>query len=314
MQGDEVSGPAHRALLQAQLGPALQLRPLVSANAHLGADAIATALRAGAQIVVYGREADPSLTMAGHLLECGTQVTGGDCADPGLKDGHGLATLGYPIAEINADGHRVITKPTGTGGRVDVHTVTDQLLYELHDPAACLTPDGVADISAAIVTQLAPDRVQLAGVQGHARPATLKANVCFEAGWLAEGEISDAGARAEGRARLAAQVLRERLADLGLSPGQLRADLIGVASVFGDDAGRRLANTPDSGAPDVRLRLAPARYGPPRRRAPDPRGDRALHLRPGRWGGVRTAVRPTLGTLPCLLPRTAVPARFDWLD
>ena len=336
VQGDDVSGPAHRALLQAQLGPALSARPLVSANAYLGAEAIAAALRAGAHIVVCGRVADPSLTvgpamahfgwaaddwprlaratMAGHLLECGTQVSGGYYADPGLKDVPGLASLGYPIAEIDADGRCVITKPPRTGGRVDVHTVTEQLLYEVHNPAAYLTPDVVADISAASVTQLGPDRVQLAGVQGHARPATLKTNVCFETGWLAEGEISYAGARAEGRARLAAQVLRERLADLALGPGQLRADLIGVASIFGDDAGRWLANTPDSGARDVRLRMA-LRHTSRQAAERLTREVTALYTcGPAGGGGVRTAVRPTLGTLSCLLPRDAVPARFDWLD
>lgn len=332
VQGDDVSGPAFRPLLRSALGPALDERPVVSANAYLGAEAIAEALRAGAQVVVCGRVADPSLavgpamahfgwaaddwtrlaraTMAGHLLECGTQVSGGYYADPGVKDVPGMATLGYPIAEIDADGHCVITKPHGSGGRVDLHTVTEQLLYEVHDPAAYLTPDVVADLSAATLTELAPDRVRLAGVVGRARPDSLKANVCFETGWLAEGEIGYAGARAEGRARLAAQVLRERLAGLG----PLRADLIGVASLFGDDAGRWLADQPDGGARDVRLRVA-LRHG---ERAAAERLTRevtALYTcGPAGGGGVRTAVRPTLGTLSCLLPRAAVPAGFHWLE
>ena len=126
--------------------------------------------------MVGGRIADPSLTvapalahfgwahddwdrlaratMAGHLLECGTQVTGGYYADPGLKDIPGLARLGYPIAEIDEHGHCTITKPAGTGGRVDEHTVKEQLLYEVHDPAAYLTPDVVADIGAAQVHEV----------------------------------------------------------------------------------------------------------------------------------------------------------------
>jgi len=332
VHGDDVSGPAHRALLQAALGEALDARPLVSANAYLGAQAIADALRAGAQIVVCGRVADPSLTvgpamahhgwaaddwsrlaratMAGHLLECGTQVTGGYYADPGLKDVPGLATLGYPIAEIDADGGCVITKPPGTGGRVDVHTVTEQLLYEVHDPAAYLTPDVVADLSAATVTAVGPDRVRLAGVQGHARPAGLKANVCFETGWLAEGEIGYAGARAEARARLAAQVLHERLAGLG----PLRVDLIGVASLFGDDGGRWLADLPDGGGRDVRLRVA-LRHADRSAAERLTREVTALYCcGPAGGGGVRTALRPTLGMLSCLLPRAAVPAGFTWLD
>ena len=107
--------------------------------------------------------------MAGHLLECGSQVSGGYYADPGFKDVPGLANLGYPIAEIDADGNCTITKPAGTGGRIDEHTVKEQLLYEVHDPAAYLTPDVVADISAAEVAEVGPDRVRLSGVRGHAR-------------------------------------------------------------------------------------------------------------------------------------------------
>jgi hypothetical protein len=330
--GDDVSGPAHRAALQSELGSALDGRDLVSANAYLGAEPIAAALRAGAQIVVGGRIADPSLTvgpalahfgwaaddwnrigratMAGHLLECGTQVTGGYYADPGLKDVPGMARLGYPIAEIDEQGNCAIIKPAGTGGRVDEHTVKEQLLYEVHDPAAYLTPDGVADITAARVHELGADRVRLEGVRGHARTGTLKVNVCFESGWLAEGEISYAGARAEARARLAADVLRERLQGLG----PLRADLIGVTSIFGDDAGRWLAGTVPSDARDVRLRIA-LRHS---ERASAERLTRevtALYCcGPAGGGGVRTGLKPTLGTLSCLLPRESVPASFEMID
>lgn len=335
VSGDDVCGPAHHDALQAALhathGDAAAARPLVSANAYLGAEAIADALRAGAQIVVCGRVADPSLvvgpamahfgwaaddwdrlaraTMAGHLLECGAQVTGGYFADPGVKDVPGLATLGYPIAELDADGRCTVTKPAGTGGLVTEHTVKEQLLYEVHDPAAYLTPDVVADLSQAVVVQTGPDRVRLDGVRGHPRSDTLKVNACFESGWLAEGEISYAGPRAEGRARLAAQVLRERLAGLG----PLRADLIGVASIFADDDGRWLDALPDRGATDVRLRVAlrhPERPGAERLL----REVVALYTcGPAGGGGVRTALRPTLGTLSCLMPRGAVPARFDML-
>jgi hypothetical protein len=330
--GDDVSGPAHRAALHRELGSALDGRDLVSANAYLGAEPIAAALKAGAQIVVGGRIADPSLTvgpalahfawaaddwdrigratMAGHLLECGTQVTGGYYADPGLKDVPGMARLGYPIAEIDEQGNCLITKPAGTGGRVDEHTVKEQLLYEVHDPAAYLTPDAVADISAASVHEVGADRVRLEGVRGHARTGTLKVNVCFESGWLAEGEISYAGARAEARARLAADVLRERLQGLGA----LRADLIGVTSIFGDDAGHWLGDQPAGDARDVRLRVA-LRHA---ERASAERLTRevtALYCcGPAGGGGVRTALRPTLGTLSCLLPRESVPATFEMID
>ncbi len=331
--GDDVSGPAQRAALGAALRAAGADDGLVpvSANAYLGAEAIAAALRAGAEIVVCGRVADPSLTvgpalahygwalddwdrlaratMAGHLLECGAQVTGGYYADPGFKNVPGLATLGYPIAEIDADGHCTITKPGGTGGRVDIHTVTEQLLYELHDPAAYLTPDVLADISEAALHQTGPDRVHLSGVRGHARPPTLKVNVFHATGWLAEGEISYAGARAEARARLAAEVLRERLAGLG----PLRIDLIGVASLFNDDAGRWLGEQPAGGARDVRLRVA-LNHG---ERAAAERLTRevtALYCcGPAGGGGVRTALRPRLGTVSCLLPRDEVRAGFHFV-
>jgi hypothetical protein len=330
--GDDVSGPAHRAALQRALGAALDGRDVVSANAYLGSEPIAAALKAGAQIVVGGRIADPSLTvgpalahfgwahddwdrlaratMAGHLLECGTQVTGGYYADPGLKDIPGLARLGYPIAEIDEHGHCTITKPTGTGGRVDEHTVKEQLLYEVHDPAAYLTPDVVADITTAHVHDLGADRVRLEGVRGHARTGTLKVNVCFESGWLAEGEISYAGARAEARARLAADVLRERLQTVGA----LRADLIGVSSIFGDDGGRWLAATPAGDARDVRLRVA-LRHAERASAERLVREVTALYCcGPAGGGGVRTALRPTLGTLSCLLPRADVSATFEMID
>jgi hypothetical protein len=338
VSGDDVSGPAHRGALEQGLGDALTGRQLVSANAYLGAEAIAQALRAGAQIVVCGRVADPSLavgpamahfgwaaddwdriaraTMAGHLLECGAQVTGGYYADPGVKDIPGLARLGYPIAEINADGDCTITKPAGTGGRIDEHIVKEQLLYEVHDPAAYVTPDVVADLSEASVTELGPDRVLLAGVRGHPRTATLKVNACFESGWLAEGEVSYAGVRAEGRARLAAQILRERLAGLGL----LRVDLIGVASVFADDAGHWLDALTDGGSPairdvrDVRLRVA-------LRHAERAQAERLLRevtalytCGPAGGGGIRTALKPTMGALSMLLPRHAVQPRFDFFE
>lgn len=328
VEGDDLNLPERRALW-AEAAAGLRV---VSANAYVGAEAIADALLAGAQIVVCGRVADPSLTvgpalahygwrrddwdrlaratMAGHLLECGAQVSGGYYADPGFKDVPGLATLGYPIAEIDADGHCTITKPPGTGGRIDEHTVKEQLLYEVHDPLAYLTPDVVADLGEAEVMQLGPDRVRLTGVRGHARPATLKVNVCHETGWLAEGEISYAGARAEARARLAAQVLRERLHGLG----PLRVDLIGVGSLFGDDEGQWLDAQAWGEARDVRLRVA-LRHADRASAERLPREVTALYTcGPAGGGGVRTALRPRLGTVSCLVPRDRVPVSHRFIE
>jgi hypothetical protein len=332
VEGDDLSGPEHRALLHETLGAQMEGLRIVSANAYIGAEPIAAALDAGAQIVVCGRVADPSLTvgpamshfgwraddwhrlgratMAGHLLECGAQVCGGYFADPGYKDVPGLEAVGFPIAEIGADGHCTIGKADATGGLVSEATVKEQLLYEVHDPSAYLTPDVVADIAEAEVKQQqgATNRVALSGVRGHLRPSHYKVNVCHEGGWLAEGEISYAGPRAEARARLAAEVLRQRLDGL-----VLRVDLIGALSILGDDAGRMLADTPDTGLRDVRLRVA-ATHADRVEAERLAREVMALYTcGPAGGGGVRTALTPRLNTLSCLLPREAVPVRFELL-
>jgi hypothetical protein len=326
VEGDDLSSPAHLALLRKQLGAQLDGIRIVSANAYIGAEPIAAALDAGAQIVVCGRVADPSLTvgpamshfgwrgddwgklgratMAGHLLECGAQVCGGYFADPGYKDVPGMEAIGFPIAEVEADGSCTIGKADGTGGLVTEATVKEQLLYEVHDPAAYLTPDVVADIADAEVQALGADRVALRGVRGHARPAHYKVNVCHEGGWLAEGEISYAGPRAEARARLAADVLRKRLDRLAL-----RVDLIGAVSVLGDDTGRTLAATPDAGLRDVRLRVA-ATHDDRTQAERLVREVTALYTcGPAGGGGVRTTLTPRLNTISCLVPRELVPVR-----
>ena len=333
VQGDDLSAPHQRPLLEQALGPALQGLDVVSANAYLGAQAIADALLAGADIVVCGRVADPSLavgpalahfgwarddwtriaraTMAGHLLECGTQVTGGYYADPGYKDVPGMATLGYPIAEIDADGHCTITKPAGTGGRIDAHTVKEQLLYEVHDPAAYLTPDVVADITTARVTTVGADAVRLEAVLGHARPATLKVNVCYATGWFAEGEISYAGPRAAERARLAGQTIAQRLAGIAA----LRTDLIGVTSVWGNDASDWLSHTDLSQATaDVRLRMA-WQHEEHATAARLPREINALYCcGPAGGGGVRTHMRQRLGLTSCLVAQEQIRTGFIWAE
>ncbi|MDH5264848.1 MAG: DUF1446 domain-containing protein [Betaproteobacteria bacterium] len=326
--GDDLSGPEHQELLAERLG---SHRPFVSANAYLGAEAIAEAWDAGAEVIVTGRVADPSLavgpamahfgwsatdwdrlgpaTMAGHLLECGSQVTGGYFADPGFKDVPDLANVGFPIAEIAHDGSCVIGKADDTGGCVTLATVKEQLLYEVHDPAAYLTPDVTADIREARVAEVGPDRVALSGVRGHERPGTLKVTAFYEGGWLAEGEISYAGPGAESRARLAAEILAKRLPDL-----DFRADLIGVVSVFADDAGRLLAATPAVDARDVRLRVC-ARHAD--REAAERLAQEVTALYtcgPAGGGGVRTGIRPRLSTASCFVPRSAVRPAIEWVS
>jgi hypothetical protein len=245
-------------------------------------------------------------TMAGHLLECGAQVSGGYFADPGYKDVPGLEDVGFPIAEIAADGSCIITKASGTGGLVDCRTVKEQLLYELHDPAAYLTPDVVADITQATVTQLGPHRVRLAGVRGHPRPPTLKALAYFDGGWLGEAEISYAGPNAEARARLAMDVIQRRMG----ARMPLRFDLIGVLSILGDDGNRLLQALPAGDSRDVRLRVA-SRHNDVRQIDLLLREVTALWTGgPGGGGGVRTAKRQRLSNRACFIPREQVPARY----
>ena len=300
---------------------------IVSANVYLGAAPIAQALDRGADVVITGRVADPSLalgplahaygwawddwdrlaagTLVGHLLECGAQVTGGYFADPGVKDVPGADTIGYPIAEVARDGRCAITKPAGTGGRVDRFTVTEQLLYEIHDPAAYLTPDVVLDITEVTLAEDGPDRIRVTGARGHPRPDTLKATVCIDGGLLGEGEISYAGPNAAARARLAAETVLERLRRQ--APGlAVRVDAIGIASAHGDSAGRMLADAWRRAEPsDVRLRFAAAGE----RREIDLVLDEVEGLYcagPAGGAGVRRQVTPRLASASCLIERELV--------
>ncbi len=332
VEGDDLSSAEGRRLIRECLPGQFDDRRFVCANVYQGAFSIAAAIKAGAQVVVTGRVADPSLTlapaiahfgwretdwdqlagatMAGHLLECGAQVSGGYFADPGYKDVPGLEDVGFPIAEIAADGSCIVTKASATGGLVDARTVKEQLLYEIHDPAAYLTPDVVADITDAQVEELGPNTVRLSGVRGHPRTPTLKTNVFSDGGWIGEAEISYAGPGAEARARLAMDVLRKRLG----RELELRFDLIGVCSVLGDDGNRLLAATAAGAATDVRLRVA-AKHDDVSRI------DRLLREVPALWtggpaggGGAKVSKRQRLSLQSCLVPRERVPASFSFIE
>ncbi len=245
---------------------------VVSANAYLGAEPMAAALRQGADIVITGRASDPALflapmveafgwamddwdllgrgTVAGHLLECAGQVTGGYFADPGFKDVAGLARLGFPIGEVSEDGGLVVTKVAGSGGEVSARTCKEQLLYEVHDPARYMQPDVVADFSRVTVEEIGPDRVRVSGGRGRPRPDTLKISVGYVDGYIGEGQMSYAGPGAEARARLAREIVRERLKLTKVEASEWRFDLIGVDALHGE---RRA----QGGAPyEVRLRVA----------------------------------------------------------
>lgn len=289
---------------------------LLSANAYLGADAILPAFAGGTDVVITGRVADPSLflapmmrefgwspddadrlargTVLGHLLECAGQVTGGYFADPGRKDVRDLANLGFPYVEVEASGAAVLTKVPGTGGEVSLRTVREQLLYEVTNPGAYVTPDVVADFSRVQLTDLGHDRVRVAGATGRPRPPAVKVSVGYHAGYLGEAEISYAGANARARAELAGEIVRERLRE---AIAELRVDLIGINAVHRTDFGCR--HDPY----EVRLRVAGSA---PTRELAERIGHEveALYTNgPAGGAGVRRRVADRIGIVSTLLAR-----------
>jgi hypothetical protein len=305
---------------------------LVSANAYIGAQPIAEALAGGAEIVITGRAADPSLfvgplvhafgwsfddwqrlgqaTLVGHLLECAGQVTGGYFADPGFKDVAGLARLGFPIGEVCADGSVVVTKVEGSGGQVTPATCKEQILYELHDPARYLTPDVTADFSQVRVAQIGPDRVRVDGAGGRARPDRLKVSLGIAEGFTGEGQISYAGPGARARGELALAIVRERLKLTGVETGELRFDLIGLNALHGEALSAGNGHEPY----EVRVRVAGrcATRGEAERIG---REVETLYTNgPAGGGGVTTGVREVLGVLSTYLPRGRVTPAVHYLE
>lgn len=228
---------------------------LVSANAYLGAESLLPALAEGANVIMTGRVADPSLfvaplvyefgwpldawpligrgTLVGHLLECAGQVTGGYYADPGFADVGGLGRLGFPLAEVSEDGSAIITKVAGSGGRVTPATCKEQLLYEIHDPASYPTPDVTADFSRVRFSEAAGDSVRVEGGDGKPRPSSLKVSLGYADGFIGEGQISYAGPGAVARGRLALKIVEERLQLTGVQIEEARYDLIGIDALHG---------------------------------------------------------------------------------
>lgn len=229
---------------------------LISAEAYLGAEPIVEALKAGAQIVITGRVADPSIFMApmmfefgwdpldhvklgqgtgiGHLMECGAQVTGGYFMDPGFKDVPEPWKFGFPIAIVSRDGSAIITKVAGTGGAVTLQTVKEQLLYEVHDPANYLTPDVVVDFTTVKLEQVGPDRVRVSHISGKPRTPTLKVSIGCTEGHIGEDMFFYAGPGALRRAQIAKKVLEERFKIVKLQAEDLRIDFLGLNAIHGD--------------------------------------------------------------------------------
>jgi hypothetical protein len=243
-------------------------------------------------------------TVVGHLLECAGQLTGGYFADPGVKDVPGLDRLGFPLAEVAADGGAALTKVEGSGGRVTRATCMEQLLYEVDDPAAYVTPDCVADFSGVRFDNDGPDRVRVAGATARPRTDTLKVSVCHRAGFVGEGHVAYAGPNAVARARLAGDVVRSRLAQRALALDELRIDLIGVDSLHGPASGR-------SDPYEARLRVA-ARTKE-RRHAVFVGQEVQSLLTNGPAGGAGDfmQVRELIGVRSLLLPRDLVTPRIE---
>ncbi len=229
---------------------------VIAANAYLGIAGILAALEKGADIILTGRVADPSLylaplvhefewdlrdyallgqgTVLGHLMECAGQLSGGYFAEPGRKDVPDLARLGFPIAEAEQDGSFLVTKLPDSGGMITPATCKEQLLYEIHDPARYFTPDVVADFSAVEIKEIAKDRVTVRGGSGGPPSGMLKVSVAYHDGYIGEGQISYGGTGAVARGRLALDIVRERIRMLGIPVEETRFDLIGVDALYGE--------------------------------------------------------------------------------
>ena len=296
---------------------------IVSANAYLGAAPIVAALEAGADVVLTGRAADPSLftaplihefgwafddwdhlgqaTVVGHLLECAGQITGGYFADPGYKDVANLARLGFPIGEVSADGSVVITKVASAGGHVTPPTCKEQLLYEIHDPQRYLQPDVVADFTRVQIAQEAKDRVRVTGGRGTPRTPTLKVSVAYVDGYIGEGQISYGGPGALARGRLALEIVRERLTMTGVDVSELRFDLIGVDSLYGSSLGS------GGGEPyEVRARVAGRAASKSEAIRVGNEVETLYTNGPAGGGGVAKGMREVVAVQSVLLPRDLV--------
>ena len=243
---------------------------VLSANAYIGATPIVEALGKGANVVITGRSTDTALTMApllyefgwakddwdrlasgivaGHVIECGAQCSGGNC----LYDWRSipdLANIGYPIVEAHEDGSFIVYKHPGTGGRIDVHSVTEQLVYEMGDPREYITPDVIADFTSICVADAGEDRVRVFGVRGRPPTDKLKVSIAYRAGFKATGTLVYAWPDALEKAQLADRVLRERLEKLGLRFDEIHTEFLGVSATHGTLSGE----TRD--APEVQLRI-----------------------------------------------------------
>ncbi|MGH7464079.1 MAG: acyclic terpene utilization AtuA family protein, partial [Longimicrobiales bacterium] len=248
------------------------LSRIQSANAYIGARPIVDALNRGAHVVITGRSTDTALTyapmmhafgwsaddydriaagvVAGHINECGAQASGGNSI-VAWRDVPDLSDVGYPIIEAYADGTFFVTKHDGTGGLINPAVVAEQILYEMGDPRAYITPDVVADFTTIQLEDAGPNRVRVHGVKGSHATDMLKVSVSYSAGYKAVGTLVYAWPDAAEKARMADRVLRERLDRMGARFDEIRTELVGWNSTHG-----HLAGEPPADLPEVELRVA----------------------------------------------------------
>jgi hypothetical protein len=330
-EGEE-SAEAYRNLDTGR--PVSDLRErLVTANAYVGAAPIVEALAGGARIVITGRVADPSLTVApcvheygwrwddhdrvagatvaGHLIECGTQVTGGISTDwLELPD---PTHIGFPIAEVDADGSCVVTKPKGTGGRVDEGTVKEQLLYEIGDPDHYLSPDATVSFLGLRVKDLGGDRVKVDGATGRPAPMTLKVSATYRDGYRAQGMLTIFGRDAALKARRCGAIVFDRVREAGYNLRESTIECLGAG-----DVAPGVPNSIDlSGLMEVVLRVAVSDES---RKAVERFSKELMPLitagPPGTTGYSegRPKVHPVFRYWPCLIDRNLVKPRVTLID
>jgi hypothetical protein len=244
---------------------------VLSANAYIGSKPIVEALSRKAQVVITGRSTDTALTMApirfeygwtdtdydrlaagivaGHILECGAQSSGGNCQYD-WRNIPDLANVGYPIADAYEDGSFVVTKHPNTGGRVSVQSVSEQLVYEMGDPHGYITPDVIADFSTIHIEDAGPDRVRVFGIKGYAPTDKLKVSIAYRSGYKAVGTLVYSWPDALEKAQLADRILRERLDRLGLHFDEILTEFVGASATHGP-----LAGNAGSDAPEIQLRV-----------------------------------------------------------
>jgi hypothetical protein len=307
---------------------------LISANAYLGVAPLVEALKTEPNVIIAGRTSDAALFLApmvlafdwdqhdwerlaagsvvGHLLECAGQVTGGYFADGLRKHVPNLARLGFPFADVSADGSALISKLPEAGGRVDRATCLEQLLYEVEDPASYITPDVIVDFRQVQLTEVAPDAVQVSGAAGRPAPEMLKASLGLDSGFISSGAISYAGPGCLVRARLAAEIVQERWVCIyGRDPSELYLEFIGLSSCAPWLGSQSPAVAEP---PEIRLRIATQNF------------DRQVTLNlaheveslytngPAGGGGVETSVRDTVALISTLVPRDLVEPQVEVLE